>query len=147
MVDREALLAELSALSATASSPDGVVSLSVNTDGVMTGLRLSENVTRMSPAEIADLVLTTYNQAQRESADRTAQLMLPMGIGGYLLDRLKWRAKFSPSLQKAPPPPPPARSEAVLQDRSETAAPEPAASGPVSDDEWYGQGVRYKPTW
>ena len=152
MVDREALLAELSALSATETSPDGAVSLSVNTDGVMTRLRLSETVAGMSAAEISDLVMTTYLKAQRESAERTARLMLPMGTGGYLMDRLKWRARFEPNLQKAaePAPEPSHRAERggdVLKDRSETSAPEPAPSGPVSDDEWYGQGVRYNPAW
>ena len=149
MADREALLAELSALSATAASPDGAVSLSVNTDGVLTRLRLSDEVTRMSAAEISDLVMATYVKAQRESAERTARLMLPMGIAGYIVDRLKWRAKFSPDLQKTaePAPAPSSRGGAVLQDRSEGSAPEPAPSGPVSDDEWYGQGVRYGQAW
>jgi DNA-binding protein YbaB len=151
MADREALLAELSALSATATSPEGAVSLSVNTDGVLTRLRLSDEVTRMSAAEISDLVMATYVKAQRESAERTAQLMLPMGIAGYLMERLKWRAKFEPNPQKAaepaPAPSPSPRGGAVLQDRSETSAPEPAPSGPVSDDEWYGQGVRYGQAW
>jgi hypothetical protein len=147
MADREALLAELSALSATATSPDGAVSLSVNTDGVMTRLRLSDEVTRMSAAEISDLVMATYVKAQRESAERTARLMLPMGIAGYLVDRLKWRAKFEPNPQKAAEPAPSPRAEpggTVLQDRSEAPAPEPAPSGPVSDDEWYvlGAGTR-----
>jgi DNA-binding protein YbaB len=150
MADREALLAELSALSATATSPDGAVSLSVNTDGVLTRLRLSDEVTRMSAAEISDLVMATYVKAQRESAERTARLMLPMGIGGYLMERLKWRTKFEPNLQKVAEPAPSPRADpggAVLQDRSETSAPEPAPSGPVSDDEWYGQGVRYGQAW
>src|SRR6266496_35615 len=131
MADREALLAELNALSATATSPDGAVSLSVNTDGVMTRLRLSEDVTGRSAAEISDLVMTTYLKAQRESAERTAQLMLPMGTGGYLMERLKWRAKFEASLQKAAEPAPspsprPERGGDILKDRSETSAPEPA---------------------
>ena len=146
MADKEALLAELSALSATATSPDGAVSLSVNTDGVMTRLRLSEDVAGMSAAEISDLVMTTYLKAQRESAERTARLMLPMGIGGYLMDRLKWRAKFEPEPQKVPAQTAEPDST-VLKDRSETSRPESAPSGPVSDDEWYSQGVRYNPAW
>src|SRR5213078_3147201 len=76
--DRETLLAELDALSATATSADGAVSLSVNTDGVLTRLRLTDAVSGMSPAEIADAVLRTYVEAQRESAKRTGQLLAPL---------------------------------------------------------------------
>src|SRR4051812_16115663 len=94
--DREALLAELSALSATATSADGAVSLSVNTDGVLTRLRLTDAVSGMSPSEIADAVLRTYVEAQRESAKRTGQLLAPLGTGGYLMDRLRWRVQYAP---------------------------------------------------
>ena len=151
--DREALLAELSTLSATSTSPDGAVSLSVNTDGVLTRLRLSDDVSRLSAAEIADLVMRTYVQAQRESAERTTQLMLPMGSGGYLMDRLRWRAKFEPTLQKAdaPPPEPSRRGDRdgeVLKDRSETPSTTPdVPAAPESDDDWYGKGVRFNPAW
>ncbi|MDT7798199.1 MAG: hypothetical protein QOI78_1632 [Actinomycetota bacterium] len=84
--DRDALLSELSALSATATSADGAVSLSVNTDGVMTGLRLTDAVSRMSPAEIADAVLRTYvrgparlGEADRAAAGAAGQRRLPDG--------------------------------------------------------------------
>lgn len=146
--DRESLLSELSALSATATSADGAVSLSVNTDGVLTRLRLTDAVSRMSPDEIADAVLRTYIEAQRDSAKRTGQLLAPLGSGGYLMDRLRWRVRFEP----APPPPPPVpqrdeRTDAVLQDRSadpSAAAPPP---GPVADDDFYRQGPRMDQAW
>ena len=95
--DREALLSELSALSASATSDDGAVSLSVNTDGVLTRLRLTDAVSGMSPAQIADAVLRTYVEAQRESAKRTGELLAPLGSGGYLMDRLRWRMQYSPA--------------------------------------------------
>src|SRR5207245_2899466 len=98
------LLAELSALSATATSADGAVSLSVNTDGVLTRLRLTDAVSGMSPAEIADAVLRTYLEAQRDSAKRTGQLLAQVGTGGYLMERLRWRAQFEPAPAAAPSP-------------------------------------------
>ena len=154
MADREALLAELSALSATATSADGAVSLSVNTDGVLTRLRLTDAVSAMAPAEIADAVLRTYIDAQRESAQRTGQLLAQVGTGGYLMDRLRWRMQFEPT-----PPPvfapdsaaaPPASSEkddAVLKDRSSDAPPAAPPAGPVADDDWYDKGMRFQPAW
>ena len=149
--DRESLLSELAALSATATSADGAVSLSVNTDGVLTRLRLTDAVSRMSPDEIADAVLRTYVAAQRDSAKRTGQLLAPLGTGGYLMDRLRWRVQFEP----APPTPPPAaaappraeRDDAVLKDRSEDAPAAAPPPGPVGDDDWYGKGMRFDKAW
>ncbi|WP_206785453.1 YbaB/EbfC family nucleoid-associated protein [Amycolatopsis sp. MtRt-6] len=152
--DRDALLAELSALSATATSADGAVTLSVNTDGVLTRLRLSDAVSRMSPAEIADAVLRTYVEAQRDSAKRTGQLLAPLGTGGYLMDRLRWRVQFEPApVPVAAPAPPPAAGDAggadgkVLKDRSSDAAAAAPPSGPVPDDDWYAGGLRFDKAW
>jgi hypothetical protein len=150
--DREALLAELSALSATATSADGAVSLSVNTDGVLTRLRLTDAVSGMSPSEIADAVLRTYVEAQRESAKRTGQLLAPLGTGGYLMDRLRWRVQYAPeSVPVAAPTPaaPPAEpDDKVLKDRSSDApAADAPPSEPVPDDDWYGKGMRFQPAW
>ncbi|WP_236725247.1 YbaB/EbfC family nucleoid-associated protein [Amycolatopsis orientalis] len=158
--DRQAMLEALAALSVEASSPDGAVSVSVNTDGVMTRLRVSDAVSRMSPAEIADAVMRTYQEAQQGSAKRSAELMAPIGNAGYITDRLRWRLGFTPSFQQAgetvaPATPVSRRPTAgaenvVLRDRSgEPAGPaedeqdEPAES----DDQYYEQGLRYRPSW
>ncbi|WP_233598680.1 YbaB/EbfC family nucleoid-associated protein [Amycolatopsis sp. WAC 01375] len=156
--DRQAMLEALAALSVDASSPDGAVSVSVNTDGVMTRLRVTEAVSRMSPAEIADAVMRTYQEAQQESAKRSAKLMAPIGNAGYITDRLRWRVGFTPSFQETgetvtPPVPrriPAVTENVVLKDRSEEPAgpaedeqPEPAES----DDQYYEQGLRYRPSW
>ncbi|WP_103351075.1 YbaB/EbfC family nucleoid-associated protein [Amycolatopsis sp. CA-128772] len=149
--DRETLLAELDALSATATSADGTVSLSVNTDGVLTRLRLTDAVSGMSAAEIADAVLRTYVEAQRESAKRTGQLLAPLGTGGYLMDRLRWRVQFEPEpvpvavpVAAAPPAEPDGK---VLKDRSSDAAAAEAPTGPVADDDWYAGGMRFDRAW
>jgi len=144
--DRDALLGELSALSATATSADGAVSLSVNTDGVLTRLRLSDAVSRMSPDEIADAVLRTYVEAQRDSAKRTGELLAPLGSGGYLMDRLRWRMQFEP----APAPAVPQREErtdSVLKDRSAEAPAVAPPPGPLADDDFYRQGPRMDQAW
>jgi DNA-binding protein YbaB len=148
--DRESLLSELAALSATATSADGAVSLSVNTDGVLTRLRLTDAVSRMSPDEIADAVLRTYVEAQRDSAKRTGQLLAPLGSGGYLMDRLRWRVQFEPAPAPSPSPAVTRREErtdAVLKNRSEDVTPAAPPPGPVADDDFYRQGPRMGQAW
>ncbi|MFE0022852.1 YbaB/EbfC family nucleoid-associated protein [Amycolatopsis sp. NPDC059021] len=155
---REAMVTALNTLSADVTSPGGVVSLSVNTDGVMTRLRLSDAVTGMSEAEIADLVMRTYAKAQRQSAERSAELLRPLGNAGYLTDRLRWRLQFEPTMQAAEEPPRTDRPQRVkqeghyeyLKDRSDNVgrpAAEKAEARPVSDDEWYDKGMRFDPAW
>jgi DNA-binding protein YbaB len=157
--DRQAMLEALATLSVDASSSDGAVSVSVNTDGVMTRLRMGEAVSRLSPAEIADTVMRTYQEAQQGSAKRSAELMAPIGNAGYISDRLRWRLGFTPSFQQtgetvSPDFPVSRRTTAetgnmVLRDRSgEPAGPEVEPSGSAeSDDEYYEQGLRYRPSW
>ncbi|MFD5243215.1 YbaB/EbfC family nucleoid-associated protein [Amycolatopsis sp. NPDC058340] len=153
--DRQAMLEALAALSVDASSPDGAVSVSVNTDGVMTRLRLGEAASRMSPAEIAGTVMRTYQEAQQGSAKRSAELMAPIGNAGYITDRLRWRLAFTPSFQEtgetvAPPVPRRATAGAenvVLKDRSEEPAGPPQDEQPESEDQYYEQGLRYRPSW
>lgn len=153
--DRQAMLEALAALSVDASSPDGAVSVSVNTDGVMTRLRVGEAASRMSPAEIADTVMRTYQEAQQGSAKRSAELMAPIGNAGYITDRLRWRLGFTPSFQETGEtvtPPAPRRTTAgtenvVLKDRSEEPAGPAQDEQPESDDQYYEQGLRYRPSW
>ncbi|GAA1028148.1 MULTISPECIES: YbaB/EbfC family nucleoid-associated protein [Amycolatopsis] len=103
MADPEELLQALSALSVEASSADNAVTATVNTDGVLTGLKLSGAVRNLPPEELAALVLHTYAEAQRQSAHQTASLLAPLGTRGYVMDRLMWRAGFTPDVAPAAP--------------------------------------------
>jgi hypothetical protein len=153
--DRDSLVTALSALSADVTSPDGAAGVSVNTDGVLTALYLSDAVREMSPHEIAELVLRTYAEAQRISARRTGELLAPLGTTGYLMDRLRWRAGFSPEIPEneaaaeipEDSPPKPAVPGEYLRDRSADVAPAPPEPGPVADEDWYEKGVRFDPAW
>jgi hypothetical protein len=99
---QDALERQLPALSVSGASPDGAVSLTVNAEGVLTGLRLTDAVRRMSPAEIANTVLRTYADTQRVAARQAAELLVPLGSGGYLQRRIAWRQQFQPELQDEP---------------------------------------------
>ncbi|ATY11374.1 hypothetical protein CU254_13575 [Amycolatopsis sp. AA4] len=128
MAGPEELVQALSALSVEASSPGNAVTATVNTDGVLTGLKLSGAVRNLPPDELAALVLHTYAEAQRESANRTAALLAPLGTRGYVMDRLKWRAEFTPEAAPAAPrrsaPPAEARPPASPAEPKPVAAPE-----------------------
>ncbi|WP_406630260.1 YbaB/EbfC family nucleoid-associated protein [Amycolatopsis sp. WGS_07] len=168
MAGPEELVQALSALSVEAVSPGNAVTATVNTDGVLTGLKLSAEVRNLPPDELAALVLRTYAEAQRESANRTAALLAPLGTRGYVMDRLKWRAGFAPEPPAAPRrPAPPAAPEpskpvaapekpvvpAVVGEgdylRNRSADPEHPAEPdrPVSDEDWYEAGVRFDQAW
>lgn len=133
----EELVQALAALSVEASSPGNAVTATVNTDGVLTGLKLSGTVRNLPPDELAALVLRTYAEAQRESANRTAALLAPLGTRGYVMDRLKWRAGFTPDVAPAaaprrPAPAVEARPSASSHDpaESEKSGPRQTASAP-----------------
>ncbi|MFB9926770.1 YbaB/EbfC family nucleoid-associated protein [Amycolatopsis halotolerans] len=124
MADPGELLQALSALSVEASSADNAVTATVNTDGVLTGLKLSAAVRNLPPEELAALVLHTYAEAQRKSAHETASLLAPLGTRGYVMDRLKWRAGFTPDVAPATPPAAPRRPGASVEAKP-AAPPQP----------------------
>ncbi len=175
MPSPEELIQALSALSVEASSPGNAVTATVNTDGVLTGLKLSGTVRNLPPDELAALVLRTYAEAQRESANRTAALLAPLGTRGYVMDRLKWRAGFTPEAAPAAPAPrrpaPPAEPKPAAAPEKPAVSRNPAAASavqgegdylrnrtsdpersaeperPVSDEDWYEAGVRFDEAW
>jgi len=154
---RKEVISALAELSAEATSADGAVAVSVNSDGVLTRLRLGDGVAKLSPAEIANLVMRTYAQAQRESAQRSGELLQSMGAGGYVMDRLRWRLQHQPDLQAgrgAPrreseqKPNPRDAHLTYLKDRSMPGydlvppIPEPPPPPKPGDDDWYEKGFR-----
>ncbi|MFC0111444.1 YbaB/EbfC family nucleoid-associated protein [Kibdelosporangium aridum] len=70
--DAQARLAENSV---TRTSQDQVVTVTVNPGGGMTALSLSPEADRMGHRQLAGLILTTYNQAARQAATQTMQIM------------------------------------------------------------------------
>lgn len=76
--DAQASLAENSV---TLASPDQVVTITVNPGGGMTGLTLSPDADRMGHRQLAGLVMATYNQAARQAATRTMEIMSEL-VGG-----------------------------------------------------------------
>jgi DNA-binding protein YbaB len=67
--------AEVSRVSATESSPDGVVAVTVDANGALTDLRITDRVRELSGAQVAAAVLATIKRAQSRLPDRVAEVM------------------------------------------------------------------------
>lgn len=72
---REAALRELETLSIEQSSPDRVVNVTVNSDGLMLALHLTSQAEGLSPSEISVAIMRTYGAAQQEAARRSADIV------------------------------------------------------------------------
>lgn len=91
--ERQAVLDErLPEISADATSPDGTVSVSVNADGGLTGIRFTDAISAMSPTDLEASIMRTYDLAQRRAAHEAAEALRPVfGDSGYLQDRFRQR--------------------------------------------------------
>ncbi|GDY30061.1 YbaB/EbfC family nucleoid-associated protein [Gandjariella thermophila] len=67
--------AEVSRVSATESSPDGVVTVTVDANGALTDLRITDRVREMSGTQVAAAVLGAMRRAQSRLPDRVAEVM------------------------------------------------------------------------
>jgi DNA-binding protein YbaB len=66
---------QLRDLVTTVSSVDGAVTVTVNPEGVLSGLVLSPRAEGMSPAQIANQILQTYEMACSQASARTVEIM------------------------------------------------------------------------
>lgn len=62
-------------ISATATSPDGSVTITVNANGAITELRISDKISGEPGARIAEHVLSTMRRAQARIADKVRDVM------------------------------------------------------------------------
>ncbi|MFC3448444.1 YbaB/EbfC family nucleoid-associated protein [Amycolatopsis speibonae] len=59
----------------TLSSPDRMVTVTVNPGGGLTSLALSPQAQERPPAQLASLIMSTYRKATTKAADRTLEIM------------------------------------------------------------------------
>jgi DNA-binding protein YbaB len=69
------LSTDVSQVSVTESTPDGLIRVTVNSAGLVTDLRISERVTGMPGPRVAAGVLMAMRRAQSRIAGRVAELM------------------------------------------------------------------------
>lgn len=89
--------------SVTLASPDQVVTITVNPGGGMTALSLSPDAERMGHRQLAGLIFTTYNQAARQAATRTMEIMSDL-VGGdsEALDLVRQAMPAAPESDERP---------------------------------------------
>jgi len=69
------LQAKAEQVSVSATSPDGAVTVIVNTSGALTGLRITDRLSSQPGARIAEQVLATTRQAQARIAGAMSEVM------------------------------------------------------------------------
>ena len=70
---------DLAGVTASATSPDGLVTATVGSGGVLTELVLAENAYRAHrPAQLAELILRTTEAAVAQAAERTYRTLAPV---------------------------------------------------------------------
>jgi DNA-binding protein YbaB len=66
---------QVSAISSTESSSDGVVRVTVDSGGVLTDLRITDAARELAGQQLASLVLTTMRRAQSRLTGQVAEIM------------------------------------------------------------------------
>lgn len=90
--ERQSAIHELETIKVTHTSPDGRVTVEVDSDGRLTNLRLSSDAAALSPSQISAAVMQTYQLAAREAAARAAELLAPVfGDDSPVVDRFHRR--------------------------------------------------------
>lgn len=124
------LSAGVAQVSVRESSPDGLITVTVNAGGVVTDLRISERATGMPGPQLATAVLATMRRAQARIAGRVAELMrTTVGEDTALQD-----AVLRNYHEAFPAPPEPGRPAAVDELRiggQPPAPPMPSAAPPA----------------
>jgi len=123
----------ISQVSATESSADGAVEVTVDSAGVVTDLVLSERAGQVRPQQLSAQILDTMRRAQSKLTDRVQQVMVTT-VGD---DEATVRAVVANYEQRFPEPPPAeadggvgGRDMRIGQVDDDVAPPPPAAPQP-----------------
>ncbi|TVT32582.1 YbaB/EbfC family nucleoid-associated protein, partial [Amycolatopsis rhizosphaerae] len=106
----QAMQAAVAGVSVTESSKDGVVTVTVDSAGNLSDLRITDRVRELPGAQVASLVLTTVRRAQARLPERLGEVMAEtIGDDTRTRDTIvgNYRAKFpepEPDPEEAAPP-------------------------------------------
>jgi DNA-binding protein YbaB len=87
-------------LEVTAGDPRGMAEVTVDNTGALTGLRLTREIERVSPEEVASTIMRTIRTAKAEIADRSQEIIeetvgtespAARAIAGRVADQLRPR--------------------------------------------------------
>ncbi|MFL6140597.1 MAG: YbaB/EbfC family nucleoid-associated protein [Labedaea sp.] len=73
--DTEAMRQRLQGLSVTASDPNGLAEVSIDSTGALVGLRLTERIGRVAPEVVAQTIMATLGEARTELADQAQEVI------------------------------------------------------------------------
>lgn len=110
---------------ATASSPDGAVTITVGPNGGLLNIQLGHRATELGPARLTALIMQTAKVAQKQAAQKVMAAFEPLGEGTEAMrmvsdaipddepdevdDPAYAEAEPEPEPVRAPAPPPPSR--------------------------------------
>ncbi|HEX3784710.1 MAG TPA: YbaB/EbfC family nucleoid-associated protein [Pseudonocardiaceae bacterium] len=158
------LMDNLGSTSATASSPDGAVTVVVGANGALHKIDFSPRIAEHTSAQLSALVMKAVHKAQRDVAERVGEALQPFDANGELLERYvsyqppadedelaeegvdpaSINAEFGmPATPAAPPtlppPPPPAAPAPAQFHPPQPAAPARPRPRPVVEDDDEGE--------
>jgi DNA-binding protein YbaB len=130
----QAMQAATSQVSVSESSPDGMISVTVDSAGNVTDLRITDAVRESTGAKVAAAVLTTLRRAQARLPERLGEVMAEtIGDDQPTMDTIvgRYRAKF-PEPEPEPPAEPPQQVRDIggIADAPTEAAPPKAPTPP-----------------
>lgn len=73
--DTEAMRARLQELRVTASDPNGLAEVSVDSTGTLVDLKLTDRIGRVAPDVVARAVMATFSAARSQLADRSREVI------------------------------------------------------------------------
>ena len=134
---------------ATASSPDGAVTITVGPNGGLLDLQLGHRATELGPARLTALIMQTAQAAQKQAAQKVMAAFEPLGEGSEAMrmvsdsipsdevedDDADYAGPEYAEPEPAPAPPPPAPSQPSWQAQAPAPSPRPARPARPGDDE------------
>lgn len=132
-VKYQQLSADVSRVSVTETTPDGMIAVTVNSAGLVTDMRLADRATEMPAAKITAGIMHAMRKAQSRIAGEVAEVMKStIGEDTDMADAVLTRYNDT-----FPPPPEPAARPAAVEevnigghDEPPARAPQPAAFAP-----------------
>lgn len=135
----QAMQAAVGQVAVTETGKDGLVTVTVDSAGNVTDLRITDQVRELSGAQVAAAVLTTLRRAQSRLPDRLGEVMAEtIGDDRQTVDTIvgNYRAKFP---EPEPEEPEPAESQHVRNlgaiEEEPAPKPPPARRPPGGSDE------------
>jgi DNA-binding protein YbaB len=129
---------EVTAVSATALSSDGSVTVSVDSGGAILDLRFTEQLKQLPASRMAEMVLTTMRRAQAKIADQVSEIVRErIGDDPVTADAMvnAYQSRFPDPEPEQPENPAQKQQIGTLEEDEEPTAERPRPRSRLSDDD------------